>query len=44
MTVIARKIPALRFPEFEGEWCLDEIKDYLEEYTSGYHHQQGCLF
>lgn len=32
MTLIARKIPALRFPEFEGEWELILLKELANIY------------
>jgi len=30
MTVIAKKIPALRFPEFEGEWEIKKVEQVLK--------------
>jgi type I restriction enzyme S subunit len=35
MTVIARKIPALRFPEFEGEWEEKRLGDIATFFSGG---------
>jgi type I restriction enzyme S subunit len=33
MTPQKQNIPALRFPEFKGEWQVKPIEDYIEEYN-----------